>query len=104
VLFFVLTLRKEVYRYQFSQFGWTHIGILLVVAQSSAISLNIYEGIVWFLFPALLVIVADTSACLIGSLVGKRPLFRFGNKKTLEGVIGGTICTLIFAYLAAGKL
>ena len=46
-LIFVLTLKRGYYRYQFQQFGWTHITLLIIVGQSSALINNIYEGLVW---------------------------------------------------------
>jgi phosphatidate cytidylyltransferase len=43
-LIFVLSLKQGYYRYQFRIFGWTHITLVLVVAQSSVLILNAYEG------------------------------------------------------------
>lgn len=41
----------------------------------------------------------DTFAYSIGSLIGKRPLFkRISPKKTWEGCLGGVACTLILSY------
>jgi phosphatidate cytidylyltransferase len=42
----------------------------------------------------------DSFAYLIGSKIGKTPLFpRVSPKKTWEGTIGGALCTVLFAYL-----
>lgn len=41
----------------------------------------------------------DTFAYCIGSLIGKHPLFfRISPKKTWEGTLGATICTMILSY------
>lgn len=46
-VFFVMNLRKGQYRYQMSQFGWTHMALLLIVVQSHFIVDNILEGLIW---------------------------------------------------------
>ena len=46
-LMFTLSLKKGYLRYQFRQFGWTHISLLLIVGQGAAMINNIYEGIIW---------------------------------------------------------
>jgi phosphatidate cytidylyltransferase len=46
--------------------------------------------------------VNDTGAYLAGSLLGKTPFVpRISPKKTLEGVLGGTVATLAIAFLEA---
>jgi len=103
-LIFVLTLKKGYYRYQFQQFGWTHITILMIVGQSSAIMNNIYEGLIWFILPALLVISNDTFAYLFGFFLGKHKLIDLSPKKTWEGFIGGIVSTLVISVLLASWL
>jgi len=97
-LFFVLTLKKGFYRYQFRQFGWAHICVVLIVGQTSAIMNNIFEGLVWFILPALLVIMNDIFAYIFGIKWGKTPLIELSPKKTWEGFIGGFFSTLVFAF------
>lgn len=46
-VFFVANLKKGHYRFQFSQFAWTHMTLLLVVCQSHFIINNIFEGLIW---------------------------------------------------------
>ena len=55
-------------------------------------------GLVWVLFPALLVVVNDTMAYVFGVLLGKHKLLpRLSPKKTVEGFIGAGISTLAVA-------
>ena len=42
---FVMNLKKSHYKFQFTQFAWTHMTLLLVVIQSHFIINNIFEGI-----------------------------------------------------------
>lgn len=63
---FVLSLKKGMYMYQFSQFAWTHTIILTVIIPSSFIISNIFEGIIWWVLPSMLVIANDICAYLAG--------------------------------------
>jgi phosphatidate cytidylyltransferase len=65
---FVLSLKKGSYLYQFSQFAWTHTIILVVIVPSSCIVSNLFEGIIWWILPATLVIANDICAYLAGAL------------------------------------
>ena len=53
---FVLRLERGCYLYQFRQYAWTHLILLLVFVPSSFFVSNIFDGIVWFLLPASLVV------------------------------------------------
>ncbi|KAK3256595.1 hypothetical protein CYMTET_34273 [Cymbomonas tetramitiformis] len=44
---FVVSLKKGHLLYQFGQFGWTHMILLTVLAQSSFFVANIFEGLFW---------------------------------------------------------
>ncbi|KAL4465958.1 hypothetical protein ABPG74_004195 [Tetrahymena malaccensis] len=96
-LAFVLSLTQGFYRYQFRLFGWTHLTILIVVAQTSVIVSNLYYGLVWFILPALLVITNDIFAYIFGKLFGKTKLIQLSPNKTWEGFIGGFFSSLFFA-------
>jgi phosphatidate cytidylyltransferase len=96
---FVLSLRRFTLRYQFQQLSWAIVTLLICVIQASAHIANIYSGLVWFLLPTLLVIVNDIFAYLFGIMIGKTPLIKLSPKKTLEGFIGGSIATIIFAVI-----
>ncbi|EDV22126.1 uncharacterized protein TRIADDRAFT_50693 [Trichoplax adhaerens] len=96
---FVLTLKKGYYMVQFALFGWTHIIILLLVAQSHLMIQNIFEGLIWFLLPVSLVICNDIMAYIFGFFFGRTPLIKLSPKKTWEGFIGALFSTLIFGFL-----
>ncbi|KAJ3383267.1 hypothetical protein HDU84_003746 [Entophlyctis sp. JEL0112] len=101
---FVFNLQKDHYRFQFSQFAWTHMCLLLVVVQSQFIIKNIFEGLVWFLLPVSLVICNDISAYVFGFFFGKTPLIQLSPKKTWEGFIGAFGTTIIFGFFFAGLI
>lgn len=46
-IWFILTLKKKMYKYQFGQFAWTHMILIVVFTQSSFTVANIFEGIIW---------------------------------------------------------
>ena len=98
---FVLSLKRGLYRYQFSQFGWTHQIILVVIMPTSFFVSNTFSGIIWYLLPATLIIVNDIFAYLFGFFLGRTPLIQLSPKKTWEGFIGAFFSTLIFAYYAS---
>ncbi|KAF9921712.1 hypothetical protein FBU30_008217 [Linnemannia zychae] len=100
-VFFVANLKKGHYRFQFSQFAWTHMTLLLVVCQSHFIINNIFEGLIWFFLPVSLVITNDIFAYIFGFFWGKTPLIKLSPKKTVEGFVGGWIMTIAFGILFA---
>ncbi|KAJ3322562.1 hypothetical protein HDV06_002939 [Boothiomyces sp. JEL0866] len=102
LVIFVLNLKKGFYKFQFAHFCWTHMALLLVVAQSHFIINNIFEGLIWFVLPCALVVCNDIMAYVSGFFLGKTPLIKISPKKTWEGFIGGLIATVIFAYFFSG--
>ena len=98
IMLFVVSLRKGQYKYQFSMFAWTIVTCVLVVTQSTAVILNIYEGIIWLLLPASLVIINDCTAYIFGVFFGRTPLIKISPNKTVEGFIGGLVSTIVWAY------
>ena len=94
---FVLSLQKANYKYQFKIFGWTHLILLLIVGASITFVGNIYNGLIWFIFPALLIIANDIFAYIFGIAFGRTPLISLSPKKTWEGFIGGFISTILWA-------
>ena len=65
-MYFVLRLRKEQYLWQFGQYAWTHMILLVVFIPTSFFVSNIFDGLIWFLLPCALVIINDISAYLVG--------------------------------------
>jgi phosphatidate cytidylyltransferase len=104
VVFFVMNLKKGHYKFQFLQFFWTHMTLLVVVFQSQLIISNTLEGLIWFILPAFLVIINDVFAYVGGFFFGRTRLIKISPKKTWEGFIFGFICTLLFAVVMTGTL
>lgn len=100
-VFFVWTLKKGFYRFQFASLCATHMTLLLVVFQSHLIVENILNGIFWLMLPASLVIVNDIFAYLCGITFGKTQLIEISPKKTVEGFVGAWICTGVAGVLFA---
>ncbi|KAB2096091.1 hypothetical protein ERO13_A01G084600v2 [Gossypium hirsutum] len=100
-MWFILTLKKKMYKYQFGQFAWTHMILIVVFTQSAFTVANIFEGIFWFLLPASLIAVNDVAAYFFGFFFGKTPLIKISPKKTWEGFIGASVATTISAFVLA---
>ncbi|QKX64268.1 uncharacterized protein TRUGW13939_11441 [Talaromyces rugulosus] len=103
-VFFVATLQKGHYRFQFTQFAWTHMALYLIVVQAHFIMNNIFEGMIWFFLPASLVITNDIFAYVCGITFGRTQLIKLSPKKTVEGFIGAWVCTIIFGYFMTNIL
>lgn len=92
-IFFVSTLKKGFYKFQFAQLCASHMTLVIVVFQSHLIIDNILSGIFWFFLPLALVIVNDIFAYLCGITFGRTQLIEISPKKTVEGFLGAWICT-----------
>eukprot|EP00775_Hariotina_reticulata_P004661 gene4661-4914_t len=98
---FVLSLKRGMYLYQFGQYAWTHMILMIIFMPSSFFVSNIFEGLIWFLLPSALIITNDIMAYLAGFFFGRTPLIKLSPKKTWEGFIGGFIGTVISAAILA---
>lgn len=96
---FVLSLKRGHYKFQFKQFGWTHLAIILVVSQSHLVIQNMLFGLAWLLMPASLVICNDIMAYMFGFFFGRTPLIQLSPKKTWEGFIGAFFSTMVFSVV-----
>ncbi|RYR63335.1 hypothetical protein Ahy_A04g021136 isoform G [Arachis hypogaea] len=103
-MWFILTLKKKMYKYQFGQYAWTHMILIVVFGQSSFTVASIFEGIFWFLLPATLIVINDIAAYIFGFFFGRTPLIKLSPKKTWEGFIGASISTIISAFLLANVM
>ncbi|XP_044512408.1 phosphatidate cytidylyltransferase 2-like [Mangifera indica] len=103
-VWFILTLKKKMYKYQFGQYAWTHMILIVVFTQSSFTVANIFEGIFWFLLPASLIVINDIAAYIFGFFFGRTPLIKLSPKKTWEGFIGASVATIISAFVLANIL
>jgi len=100
-IFFVWTLKKGYYKFQFAQLCVTHMTLLLVVFQAHLIIGNILNGIFWFFLPSALVIVNDIFAYICGITFGRTQLIEISPKKTVEGFVGAWICTGVAAVIGS---
>ncbi|KAI9696787.1 MAG: hypothetical protein M1836_005149 [Candelina mexicana] len=103
-VFFVGSLQKGHYRFQFTQFAWTHMALYLIVVQAHFIMNNIFEGMIWFFLPAALVISNDIWAYIVGITFGRTQLIKLSPKKTVEGFVGAWIMTMFFGFLLTNLL
>lgn len=103
-VFFVASLQKGHYRFQFTQFAWTHMALYLIVVQAHFVMNNILEGMIWFFLPASLVITNDIFAYVCGITFGRTQLIQLSPKKTVEGFVGAWFCTIIFGYFMTNIL
>jgi len=72
--------------------------LLLLVVQSSFIVSSLFTGIIWMVLPASMIAMNDSSSYFFGMLFGKTPLINLSPKKTWEGLILGSICTLLYGF------
>ncbi|KAJ4421311.1 phosphatidate cytidylyltransferase [Gnomoniopsis sp. IMI 355080] len=98
-VFFVTSLKAGHLKFQFTQFAWTHMALLIIVVQAHFIMNNIFEGLIWFFLPAALVITNDIWAYICGITFGRTQLIKLSPKKTVEGFVGAWVMTVIFGYL-----
>ncbi|SMQ54606.1 unnamed protein product [Zymoseptoria tritici ST99CH_3D7] len=103
-VFFVGSLQKGHYKFQFTQFAWTHMALYLIVVQAHFIMNNIFEGMIWFFLPVSLVIINDIFAYICGITFGKTQLIKLSPKKTVEGFVGAWICTILMGFLFTNML
>lgn len=94
-IFFVSSLQKGHYKFQFSQFAWTHMALFLIVGQAHFIINNVFEGFIWFFIPVALVVTNDIFAYLCGITFGRTPLIKISPKKTWEGFLGAWFFTVL---------
>jgi len=98
---FVLLLKQGQYKYQFGMFAWCHLTLIIIVVQSSFLVANMFQGLIWAILPAMLIITNDMCAYQVGLMFGRTPLIALSPKKTWAGFIGGMCCTFLFASLFA---
>merc|ERR1712063_13183 len=103
VMGFVLSLKKSMYKAQFQHATWT-VMTLLVMFPSNFHVYNIFQGLIWFLFPVSLIICNDITAYIWGFFFGRTSLIELSPKKTWEGFIGAFLSTVVFAFIISGLL
>ncbi|KFA67356.1 hypothetical protein S40285_07026 [Stachybotrys chlorohalonatus IBT 40285] len=98
-VFFVASLQAGNYKFQFTNFAWTHMALYLIVVQAHFIMNNIFEGMIWFFLPAALVITNDIFAYICGIAFGRTQLIKLSPKKTVEGFVGAWVMTILFSMI-----
>ncbi|KAF2654865.1 phosphatidate cytidylyltransferase 1 [Lophiostoma macrostomum CBS 122681] len=98
-VFFVSSLQKGHYKFQFTQFAWTHMALFLIVGQAHFVINNVMEGMIWFFLPVAMVITNDIFAYLCGITFGRTPLIKISPKKTWEGFLGAWFFTVIHGFI-----
>ncbi|KAI0880564.1 phosphatidate cytidylyltransferase [Annulohypoxylon maeteangense] len=103
-VFFVANLKAGHLKFQFANFGWTHMALYLIVVQAHFVMNNVFEGMIWFFLPAALVITNDIFAYICGITFGRTQLIKLSPKKTVEGFVGAWFMTIIWAILLTNIL
>lgn len=103
-IWFLFTLARKHDVKQFAILTWTHLALILIVAQSFMVVKNIFQGIIWLVAPGSMIACNDMMAYIFGKWLGKTPLTELSPKKTWEGFIGGGIFTIFFALVLSAIL
>lgn len=99
VIIFVCTLRRYSIRYQFGQLAFLLLSCVAIVGQGTGQIRTISYGLIWFTVTTTSVIVNDISAYLCGVTFGRTKLLpRISPNKTVEGFLGASIVTFIWAF------
>jgi phosphatidate cytidylyltransferase len=98
----ISTLQVGHIRFQVNQLCWTIVVLCLTVGQLKYIMHNVFNGLIWFCLPIMLVACNDSFAWLAGITCGRKlinkPFISLSPNKTWEGFIGGWIGTMIAGW------
>lgn len=98
----IATMQKDHIRFQINQLCWTILVLCLTVGQLKYIMHNVYNGLIWFMLPIMLVVSNDSFAWLAGITCGRkfihREFIRLSPNKTWEGFIGGWIGSMFTGW------
>jgi len=98
----IATMQTGHIRFQLNQLCWTVLVLCMTVGQLKYVMHNVFNGLIWFVLPAMLVIANDTFAWLGGVTCGRkfiqREFFMLSPNKTWEGFIGGWIGTMFVGW------
>ena len=98
----IATMQTGHIKFQLNQLCWTIVVLCLTVGQLKYIMHNIYNGLIWFTLPILLVVTNDIMAYVSGMMCGRkfihRSFVKLSPNKTWEGFIGGGFFTVIVGW------
>jgi len=98
----IATMHKDHIRFQLNQLCWTVLVLCLTVGQLKYIMHNVYNGLIWFALPIMLVVFNDSFAWLAGVTCGRKFIHKefigLSPNKTWEGFLGGWIGTMIAGW------
>lgn len=102
-LVYMIKLYKKFERKPFTNIAYTFLGVFYVAVPFALLNIATFENKQYdyqIIFGCLFILWAsDSGAYFAGTLFGKRKLFeRISPKKSWEGVIGGGLLALAFAY------
>ena len=101
----VATLQVKHIKFQLNQLCWTMCVLFLTIGQLKYVMHNVYNGLFWFTFPVLLVVVNDVMAYVCGMTCGRKfinkTFLKLSPNKTWEGFIGGGIFTVFIGVFLA---
>ena len=90
----IATMKAGHIKFQLNQLCWTVLVLCWTLGQMKYIMHNVFNGLIWFTLPFLLVCCNDVMAYFCGRAFGKkfiqRPLIWFSPNKTWEGFIGAS--------------
>ncbi len=100
---YMIKLYKKFERKPFTNIAFTFLGVFYVAVPFALLNIATFENQQYdyqIIFGCLFILWAsDTGAYFAGTLFGKRKLFeRISPKKSWEGVIGGGLLAMLFAY------
>lgn len=100
---YMIKLYKKFERKPFTNIAYTFLGVFYVAVPFALLNIATFENQQYdyqIIFGCLFILWAsDTGAYFAGTLFGKRKLFeRISPKKSWEGVIGGGLLAMLFAY------
>lgn len=88
----IATMQVGHIKFQLNQLCWTIVVLCLTVGQMKYIMHNIFNGLFWFAFPFMLVVMNDVMAYFCGISCGRKfihkPFVSVSPNKTWEGFIG----------------
>jgi len=102
IIITIMTLRIDHIKFQFNQICWTILVLCFTLGNLKYVMHNVFNGLFWFTFPTMTVIMNDIAAYICGMTCGrkiiKKPFFSLSPNKTWEGFIGGALITTVFGW------